>query len=255
MRYFFQNLHSRNAVLYYFGWLCLLAAAVTTVMIFADDTIVLGINAWIKPTKFLLSTVIFAWSMGWYLYYLESPRKTISYTVMAVLVMSFELVIITWQAANGRLSHFNISSPLYLNLYNAMGVAIVILVFWTLYINVVFFTKKNIKIPRPYLWGIRLGLLMFIIFSLEGGIMAAQLRHTIGAEDGGAGIPFVNWSGAYGDLRVAHFFGIHALQILPITGYFIAKNSRQLFVVAGLYFVLVSILFAQAMQGIPVFHL
>ena len=71
MSYFFQNLRSRNAVLYYFGWLCLLAAAVTTVMIFADDTIVLGINAWIKPTKFLLSTVIFAWSMGWYLYLLE----------------------------------------------------------------------------------------------------------------------------------------------------------------------------------------
>lgn len=176
MSFFFKNLYSRNAVLYYFGWLCLLAAAVTTVMIFADDTIVLGINAWIKPTKFLLSTVIFAWSMGWYLYYLESPRKTISYTVMTVLVMSFELVIITWQAANGRLSHFNISSPLYLNLYNAMGVAIVILVFWTLYINVVFFTKKNINAPRPYIWGIRLGLLMFIIFHWK----VALWRHSSG---------------------------------------------------------------------------
>ena len=96
---------------------------------------------------------------------------------------------------------------------------------------------------------------MFIIFSLEGGIMATQLRHTVGADDGGAGIPFVNWSGAYGDLRVAHFFGIHALQLLPLTGYYIAKNNRQLFVVAGLYFILVSILFAQAMQGIPVYHL
>lgn len=255
MKSFLINLRARNAVLYYFGWLSLMATVACIVMMFISDTRVLGINAWIKPAKFFLSTVFFAWSMGWFLYYLESPGKTISYTIMAVLVMSFELVVITWQAANGRLSHFNTSSPLYLNLFNAMGVAIMILTIWTAYICVVFFVKKNIKAPRPYVWGIRLGLLMFIIFSLEGGFMAAQLRHTVGAEDGSAGIPFVNWSGAYGDLRVAHFFGIHALQLLPITGYFLAKNNRQLFIVAGLYFVMVSILFVQAMQGIPVYHM
>lgn len=255
MRSFFIDLRSRNAILYYFGWICLMATVACIVMMFMDDTKVSGINAWIKPAKFYISTVFFAWSMGWYLYYLESPRKTISYTIMSVLVMTFELVVITWQAANGRLSHFNISSPLYLSLYNAMGVAIVTLIFWTVYICVVFFAKKNIKAPRPYIWGIRLGLLMFIIFSLEGGIMAAQLRHTVGADDGGSGLPFVNWNGAYGDLRVAHFFGIHALQLLPLTGYFIAKNNRQLFVVAGLYFVMVSIFFAQAMKGIPVYQM
>ena len=49
--------------------------------------------------------------------------------------------------------------------------------------------------------------------------MAAQLRHTVGADDGGAGIPFVNWSGAYGDLRVAHFFGTHAMHAVPLAGF------------------------------------
>ncbi len=95
---------------------------------------------------------------------------------------------------------------------------------------------------------------MFIIFSLEGGFMAAQLRHTVGAADGGEGIPFVNWSGAYGDLRVAHFFGLHALQVLPLTGYFLARTNKQLFLVAALYFTWVSIMFLQAMQGIPLYR-
>jgi hypothetical protein len=254
MKSFFSELRARNPVLHFYGWLCLAGALVCMAFIFTSNTQVLGINAWIKPAKFFLSTVVFAWSMGWYLYYLESPRKTMSYTIMSVLIMSFELVVITWQAANGRLSHFNISSALYLNLYNAMGIAIVTLICWTIYITVVFFRKKNFKIPKPYLWGIRLGLIMFIIFSFEGGIMAAQLRHTVGAADGGAGLPFVNWNGAYGDLRVAHFFGIHALQILPLTGYFIARRNSQVFIVAALYFTWVTILFIQAMNGIPLYR-
>jgi hypothetical protein len=251
---FIRNLYARNPLLYIFGWLCLVGAMICIVMIFFDNTTVLGINAWIKPTKFLLSIWIFAWTMGWFLYYLQKPGKSLYYSMMVVLVMSFELFVIIWQAANGRLSHFNTSSPLYLQLYNAMGVAIGILTLWTFYINILFFVKKDFTVPMPYIWGIRLGLLMFVIFSIEGGVMAARLSHTVGAEDGGAGIPFVNWSNAYGDLRVAHFFGIHSLQLLPLTGYFIAKNNKQVFMVAGLYFLLVSIMLVQALSRIPLWR-
>ncbi len=147
MSKFFQNLRSRNPMLFYFGLLCLVAALISGIMIFATDAMVLGINAWIKPTKFLLSTVFFAWSMGWYLYYLERPGATLYYSVMVVLVLGFELVVIIWQAANGRMSHFNISTPLYLYLFQAMGVAIVILTGWTVYIAVLFFRRKKIIVP------------------------------------------------------------------------------------------------------------
>ena len=224
------------------------------VLIFFNNTVVLGINAWIKPAKFLLSSWILAWTMGWYLYYLEAPGKSLYYSVMVVIVMAFELFVITWQAANGRLSHFNTSSSFYLTLYNAMGVAIVILVLWTVYITILFFRKKNFIVPMPYIWGIRLGLVFFIIFSFEGGIMATRLAHTVGALDGGSGLPFVNWSDAYGDLRVAHFFGIHSLQILPLTGYFIARNNKQIFLVAFLYFAMVSIMLWQALSQVPIWR-
>jgi hypothetical protein len=170
---------------------------------------------------------------------------------MVVLVMSYELFVITWQAAHGRLSHFNTSTLLYQVLFIVMGAAISLLVGWTGYIGYLFFRQKHFSVPMPYIWGIRLGIIVFVIFSFEGGIMASHLAHTVGAPDGGPGIGLFNWSRAHGDLRIAHFIGVHALQVLPLFGFYIAKNIRTVQVFTALYLIITALLFAQAMKGIP----
>ena len=104
-----------------------------------------------------------------------------------------------------------------------------------------------------YVWGIRLGLLFFIIFSLEGGVMLGLLKHTVGAIDGGPGLPVVNWSSQHGDLRIAHFLGIHSLQILPLYGNYVSKTKNQTITFSLVYFVLCAALFLQAINGIPLF--
>lgn len=254
MATFLNELRRRNALLYYAGWLNLAGAIVCMVMIMVDDTQVLGINAWIKPMKFFLSIFIFNWTMGWLLFHLNRPRAAKAYSIMVTLMLAFEMVVIVWQAANGRLSHFNISKPLYLMLFNLMGVAIVILVVWTAYIGFLFFRKKPTDISAAYLWGIRFGILLFVIFSFEGGMMAAQLRHTVGAEDGGPGIPVFNWSRQYGDLRIAHFIGMHALQVLPLAGYFVFKRTAGIIIFSLVYFAITSAMMIMAMKGIPLFN-
>jgi hypothetical protein len=250
---FLNGLKQRNPVLYYFGWIYFLGGIVCIILSQTSNITVLGINAFLKPMKFFFSIWIFVWTMGWYLEYLDNKRRVKIYTWMVVIVMIIEQVIITWQAANGRLSHFNTTSALYAALFSFMGVAITVLTVWTGVIGYYFFKQKLFKVPMPYIWGIRLGIIVFVIFAFEGGYMATALSHTVGAPMGGPGIPVFNWSTEYGDLRVAHFIGIHSLQIFPLFGYYIAKTNRSVQLFAAVYFLVTGFLLLQAMQKTPLF--
>ncbi|MBC7827232.1 MAG: hypothetical protein H7122_05775, partial [Chitinophagaceae bacterium] len=191
--YFISELKRRNPVLFWYSLLNFMAAVLCIILWLTTQLSVNGINAFIKPFKFFLSIGIFCVTMGWIMFYLERPSKVRAYNLMAVIVFTYESFVITWQAANGRLSHFNSSSFFYLILYQVMGIAIVLLTLWTGYIGYLFFRKKEWTIPMRYVWGIRLGIVFFVLFALEGGIMGAMFSHTIGGVDGGRGLPLVNW--------------------------------------------------------------
>jgi hypothetical protein len=248
---FLQELRNRNPILFYFGWIYLFGGILSAILSQTTDTIVLGINAWLKPMKFFFSIWIFCWTMAWFLYYLDNKRRVRIYTWAVVVVMIIEQVIITWQAANGRLSHFNITTPFYRALFVIMGAAIVVLTAWTGVIGYYFFKQKKFDVPMPYIWGIRLGIILFVLFSFEGGIMASRLSHTVGAADGGPGLPVFNWSTQYGDLRIAHFIGIHSLQVIPLFGYYVARSNRSVQLFAAGYFIVTAFLFIQAFRQVP----
>ena len=82
-----------------------------------------------------------------------------------------------------------------------------------------------------------------------GAAVTLAGAHTVGAADGGAGIPVTGWSTQHGDLRVGHFVGLHALQILPLlawllsslTGLSAARRSR-LIAIAGAYYLSITLL-------------
>ena len=132
-----------------------------------------------------------------------------------------------------------------------MGIAISIFTAWTGYIGYLFFIKTFPQLPIHYVWGIRLGILFFVVFAFEGGVMGAILSNTVGAADGSEGLPVTNWSKQYGDLRIAHFLGMHALQIIPLFSFYIANNTTQVVVMGIIYFIITSLLFIQALIGKP----
>jgi hypothetical protein len=255
MMSFLATLKKRNAAMYYFGWGFIVAGLVSLLLIFITEKQVFGITAWIKPMKFFFSAAIFCWTMGWLMVHLDKKRKVTVFSWVVIVVFAFETIYIAYQAGLGQLSHFNISSKFNGMMFGLMGIAITVMTLWTAYIGYLFFAKKFPALPAAYLWGIRLGILFFVIFAFEGGIMAAKLSHTVGGTNSGPGLPVINWSTRFGDLRVAHFFGMHSLQILPLLSFYRIRSTRAIIIFSVVYFLIVSALFVQAMMGAPLIRL
>jgi hypothetical protein len=253
VKFILKDVRQRNPSLYYFGWINFLAAIACIVLMFIDHRQVAGINTWIKPFKFYISIGVFAWTISWYMVYLSKQAAVKVYSYVVIVTMLIEMVLITLQAARGVKSHFNVTTPMDGLFFSIMGISILTFTLWTLYIFILFARQRSFAIPEGYLWGIRTGLILFIIFALEGGLMASMLRHTVGAEDGGEGFPLLNWSKEFGDLRIAHFFGMHALQLLPFSGYFILKTKTKMIIFSVIYFLLVSFLLLRALRGMPLY--
>jgi hypothetical protein len=167
------------------------------------------------------------------------------------VLLGFELFYITFQAARGQLSHFNQSSRLYAALYAAMGLAITVVTLYTAYIGVLFCVSNFPELPDYYLWGIRLGIFLFVIFAFVGAIMGARLSHTTGGPDGSEGLPMLGWSRKFGDLRIAHFVGMHALQILPFLSFFMIKNVKLTLLAGAIYGAAALLILVQAIRGRP----
>lgn len=252
------ELRHRDPFLFWIGVANFLALIVCALLSIGDQRLVLGINVWIKPMKFLVSITTFVWTVAWFMPETRSPKLAETLSRIIGWSMTIEIVCIIGQAARGTTSHFNNDTPFDAIVFGVMGLAIVI--------NTVamaaflFILRRDTPAHRAgYLWGVRTGVAIFLLGSLEGGLLVANNAHTVGSPDGGPGVPFVNWSTEFGDLRVAHFFGLHALQILPLLGFFLDRfrvPGRNLVVTVGIIWVaIMAALLVVALQGKPLLTL
>ena len=249
---FSKELKIRNKELFYFGALCLVLSIVCIVLSKLTTTQIQGVNAWFKPFKFAVSIGLFAWTMAWYCHYLLHLNTSIfNWTV--IILFGLELVYIIFQASNGQLSHFNISTVTYSMLYSLMGLAVTIITLYTAYIGLLFFAQSFPSLPIYYLWAIRLGILIFVVFSFEGALMGSRMNHSVGAINDNSNWFIVGWSKTVGDLRVSHFIGMHALQLLPLLSFYIFKNTKSTIIISLLYAVLAVTTLVQALNGKPIF--
>ena len=278
---------TRIAALWHRLWnsnrLLALSAAVYAVMFVAmlglsifDGREVVGAPVWFKPMKFALSGVLYTVTLAWMLGFVQRWRRLGRFVGGLTAVALFvEIGLIVFQAARGVPSHFNASTPFDEAVFSAMGLTI--LVVWAGNLLAAVLLAGQRMEDRPLAWAIRLALVVTAAGAALGMLMVrptpdqlGQMQaggapalvgaHSVGVQDGGAGLPFTGWSTEGGDLRVPHFVGLHALQALPLAAVLInrfgrALNRRRrtaLVWIAGLaYGGLIGLLTWQALRGQP----
>ncbi len=91
---------------------------------------------------------------------------------------------------------------------------------------------------------------------LASGAIAGPGHWVGGPRSDATGLPLFGWSTTGGDLRVPHFFAVHLLQALPITGWLADRlnvrfASNWVWAVTGLDLVAVLLTMLQAVVGQP----
>ena len=240
-----------------------------------DRRVITGAPAWLKPAKFALSTMIACWSFAYCIASITIwPRFVRALDILLATGLFLEIALIDMQAARGTSSHFNISTRFDATVFAVMGVSIACIWLSMLLLTIVLFRQPF----RGSAWGwsLRLGMVLALFGTGSGGLMTmpssrqlAEARatgrmpivgaHTVGAPDGGRGLPVTGWSVEHGDLRIAHFIGMHGLQVLPLLAWWMARRGlpqrtqrHLVFSFAASYLTLFLLLLWQAFRGQPI---
>jgi hypothetical protein len=255
----YGEFHRRQPVLSAFVFLMIAAMAPTVLAMTVEMRTFNGINVWMKPFKFELSTAVHMATLAWFWAYLDERFRAgrLQAAAWAVgLIFAVEVGYIAYRAAYAEGSHFNDSTPVAAIAYPLMGIGILVTIGITCWIGILVLRSRAGGISPTLRLAIGLGLVGGgILGAISGGYMSAQPGHWVGgiATDAG-GVPLFGWSRTGGDLRVAHFVGLHAMQGIPIIGYLVQRVSAGRAIVwasLAVWCAVTVAVFVQAIQGRP----
>lgn len=203
-------------------WAAMLPALVALGL---DERTVREVNVWVKPLKFMASIGLFWLSTAWFVGLLpEAQRRHASVRALVAVALGaglFEVVYITLQAALGQASHFNFSSPFHQVMYTLMGLGALAMtatqpvLAWRI--------ARHGRTDLAPVWrsSVVAGLVLTFVLGAGAGGLLGSLQ-----PPSGAGLPVVGWHLGGGDLRPAHFVGMHAQQFIPFVGALLAAAGR-----------------------------
>ncbi|WP_158516267.1 ABA4-like family protein [Bosea vaviloviae] len=228
-----------------------------------------GVDTWIKPLKFEISVAFYLLTLALFLPLASERFRTTwagRYIVWPVIVpIILEVLYIVWRASRGEASHYNSDSTLSAALYTLMGVGAVMFTVAPGFLAYGLARRDATPMPEVLRWSLVAGLALTCIFGLLSGALlgSSATGHYVGTQPAPhPAVPFFGWSLAIGDLRVAHFFGLHALQIIPAIGLLLWLAMRQaraglvvLGVVSAAYAAVTTIALVAALRARPLLGL
>jgi hypothetical protein len=220
---------------------------------FFDARLIAGISVWEKPAKFFLSLIVHGITLAWAISLLPQSARGIKTASWIFVTASWtEMAYIVYRASHAELSHFNTSTLAAAILYPMMGVGAVSLVLTGAFIGWRIWQQRGENLMRE---AASVGLMLGASLGLfAGAYLSSHTSHWIGGDMTDAtGLPFFHWSTTGGDLRVAHFIGLHVTQVVPLAA---LSESRIVFYTSALAMALAMAgAFAMAVMGIPLFRI
>jgi hypothetical protein len=220
-----------------------------------DERTLRDVNVWVKPMKFMLSVAVTALTTAWFASLLpDAVRRGRAFGALVwtlIVTGGFEVAYITLQAALGQASHYNTGDPLHAAMYTLMGIAAVVLTATQPWLAWLVWRHGRPGVAPAYRLAVLLGLVLTFGLGASAGILLGG-----GAPAPNPGLPVLGWSQVAGDLRVAHFVGIHAGQVLPLLGFALATRWPRRAVTgvwlgAVVWCVLFAAVLLQALAGRP----
>lgn len=246
--------------------LAILALMAPTALALAVDPRSLNdIPVWIKPLKFQASVGLYLLTLAWFVAAL--PERVRQGRIVGVLVAAaiaasvFEIGYITLQAARGLASHYKVDDPFHAAMYTLMGIGAVTLTAVSPAVAALLWRHRPARWSTAFWLSAVLGLaLTFVLGAGAGAVLSSGDGHWIGGlrSDAG-GVPVFGWSRTGGDLRAAHFLGMHALHVLPVIGFMAGgllpsgKAVGAVAMAAAAYVAATGLVFWLALSGIPLF--
>jgi hypothetical protein len=241
--------------------LFLLAAIPCLIAMIVDSRTVNDVSGWIKPTKFFVSLALYFATLAWYFGYLPQTAQR-SYAGRfviwaAIIAGTLEMTWMVAAATNGVPAHFN-REGVWATAYSLAGVGAVTLMIAVLVQGVQLARDRVVRIAPAF----RLSLVIGAILSCAATVFIAMTLasgdgHWIGgARSDAGGLPLLGWSRTGGDLRVAHFWALHAQQFIPLAGWLVVRTRMRwqrsaVLVFAAAYIGLMAFTFVQALQEQP----
>jgi hypothetical protein len=243
IRTFLGNFWQINPAMTLFWLASFLFLAMGVGGLLLDPRLVQGQPIWAKTTKFAISFLFYAPTMLWMYGYVNLQSRLKNWVLNAIAAILFvEMLLILLQTLRGQAMHFNVSTPFNAALWYFMSVTIGI--FYLISFVGFFLLLRQKLADKVLVRSLQLGMaLMLIGFGLgflmptptaeQQAILATGAQptmigaHTVGAADGGPGLPLLGWSTLHGDLRIAHFVGIHGLQAIPLLGWWVSRRGNK----------------------------
>lgn len=250
-----RELDRRQPTLARLGFAMAAVLAFCLAAMLLDGRTIHGVSVWTKPAKFAASLAVWCWTLAWAWGVLAPvardgwiARVVLWGTVMAAL---FEQGWITLRAALGLPSHFA-TDALGAFMFGVMGAAALGLVLLAAVLGLLVLARGDAAQPRPWRLAVGLGLVTAgVMGGVTGFAIGSQGSPVVAGTLAGAWPPFY-WSRDGGDLRIAHFLGTHAMQVVPAFA-LLASPGVAGVVLAALAWLALSLgAFAAALAGIPV---